>query len=595
MTSIGPEHDRQTGYEDVPYKFDDSDPVIRRRVRVIVGELYYRQFYILWALTVAYYLLVVVRDIVSAPADVALWLHVSNATVLTSLALTYIFERVGKIGAANIYLAPIPTALAMVINVYLHVILTGDVNTIARGLLVIMAFSVVSMLPWVFWLLAGFATISHICIAYEVMGPESTTMIGVGIGALMVSYGGFVVRYNSIREQARLNLLNQERAEKLEQLARAKDEFIANMSHELRTPLTGLMGMVDLLDKADLRNEERHYLNTAKTSAETLRIVIDDILSLSKLGAGKLALKVEPFDLNLLLSEVAEMMAVGATNKGVGLALKLPPEPLPILIADQSRLRQILFNLLGNAVKFTNEGQVVLAAEEMGVSENNLTIRLSVEDTGVGIAAHDLERLFNRFEQADSSSTREQAGTGLGLAICRELADLMGTRIEVESKLGAGSRFWFDLTVGISDEKPKPGRASKDDPRSVQTLLEMPFKVLVAEDNPVNQMLIKKLTSAGNWLPVFVSDGKQALEASADQKFDFILMDIQMPVMNGEVAASAIRTGDNPNKTTPIFALTANCLPEDVERYLSLGMTDSIAKPIKFDEFYQTIAKHLAI
>lgn len=595
MTSIGPEHDRQTGYADVPYEIDDSDPVTRRRVRVIVGELYYRQFYILWALTVAYYLLVVVRDIVSAPADVALWLHVSNATVLTSLALTYVLERVGKIGAANIYLAPIPTALAMVINVYLHVVLTGDVNTIARGLLVIMAFSVVSMLPWVFWLLAGFATISHICIAYEVMGSDSTTMIGVGIGALMVSYGGFVVRYNSIREQARLNLLNQARAKKLEQLARAKDEFIANMSHELRTPLTGLMGMVDLLDKADLRNEERHYLNTAKTSAETLRIVIDDILNLSKLGAGKLALKVEPFDLNLLLSEVAEMMAVGAKNKGIGLALKLPPEPLPTLIADQSRLRQILFNLLGNAVKFTTKGQVVLAAEEVGSTEGKLTIRLSVEDTGVGIAADDLDRLFNRFEQADSSSTREQAGTGLGLAICRELAELMETKIEVESKLGAGSRFWFDLTVGVSNEKPVSEDAGKNDHKSVETLLEMPFKVLVAEDNPVNQMLIRKLTSAGNWLPEFVSDGKQALEAAADQKFDFILMDIQMPVMNGEVAASRIRAGDNPNNTTPIFALTANCLPEDVERYLSLGMTDSIAKPIKFDEFYQTIAKHLAI
>ena len=199
---------RPDAYADIAYTIDESDPETRSKIRLVIGELYYRQFFILWALTFAYYLLVVGRDALTAPSDVALWLHVSNASVLGFLLLVYAAEKLGKIGARNIYLAPIPIAIAMVINVYLHVILTNDPNYIARGLLVIMAFSVVSMLPWVFWLLTGFATVSHICISYEVLGSESITMIGVGIGAMMVSYGGFVVRYNSIREQARLNLLN---------------------------------------------------------------------------------------------------------------------------------------------------------------------------------------------------------------------------------------------------------------------------------------------------------------------------------------------------------------------------------------------------
>lgn len=588
-----PRQDQRSRYADIPYEIDDSDPETRLKVRVIVGELYYRQFYILWALTLAYYLLVVTRDILTAPPEVAMTLHSSNAAVIISLMLTFVFERLGKIGAANIYLAPIPTAIAMVINVYLHVVLTADENAIARGLLVIMAFSVVSMLPWVFWLLTGFATLSHICIAYMVMGPESTQMIGVGIGAMMVSYGGFVVRYNSIREQARLNLLNQERAEKLEQLARAKDEFIANMSHELRTPLTGLMGMVDLLDKAELRPEERHYLNTAKTSAETLRIVINDILDLSKLGAGKLSLKPEPFNLVPLLSEVAEMMAVGAKKKNIALALKLPEEAIPTLVADQARLRQILFNLLGNAVKFTNEGQVILSAKVIENAGETMTIRLAVEDTGVGIAGNDMDRLFNRFEQVDSSSTREQSGTGLGLAICSELAELMDSRIHAESRVGEGSCFWFDLTAVKSELSPDAESEPVGRTPSVDALLARELTVLVAEDNPVNQMLIRKLTSIDRWTSEFVSDGKQALEAARKRAFDLILMDIQMPLMNGEEAARAIRNEDNPNRATPIIALTANCMPEDVERYLSTGMNDSIAKPIKLEEFYLTIARHV--
>lgn len=593
MMDTGSPSEKRPYPMDIPYQLDESNPATKLRVRAIIGELYYRQFFILWALTFAYYLLVITRDIVLAQADVAWMLHLSNASVVVLLLATYVQEKRGKIDATNIYLAPIPISIAMVLNVYCHVALTGDPNILSRGLLLIMAFSVVSMLPWVFWLLTGFATVSHIVVAYSVLGADSSQLIGVGVGAMMVSYGGFVVRYNSIREQARLNLQNQERAEKLVQLAKAKDDFIANMSHELRTPLTGLMGMVDLLDKAPLRPEDRHYLNTAKTSAETLRVVINDILDLSKLGAGKLKLVNAPFDVAVLLSEVSEMMAVGAKEKGIGLALKLPEDELPQLVGDQSRLRQILFNILGNAVKFTEHGQVVMSAEILKDSPNALLMRLCIEDTGVGIAEDDINRLFARFEQADSSSTRRHSGTGLGLSICQELLELMGSSIKVESRYGRGSSFWFDLELEKSTLPTEDTSKKQDTSFVAGSILEQPMKILVAEDNPVNQMLIRKLTESVQWSPEFVTDGKQAFERAEDKAFDMILMDIQMPVMNGEEATRKIRAIDGPNKNTPIIALTANCMPDDVERYLAAGMSASIAKPIKLDDFYATIAKYV--
>lgn len=592
MTETAKDQQRPLMASDTPYQIDESDPEIREKVRHVVGQLYYRQFFILWGLTFAFYILVVGRDILSAPADVATLLHISNSSVLGLLLIVLGLEKMGKFGAHNIYLTPIPIGIAMVVNVYLHVILTGNVDYIARGLLIIMAFSVVAMLPWIFWVLVGFATFAHICISLEMLGPDSVTMIGVGVGAMMVSYGGFAVRYNSILEQARLNHLNQKRAEKLEQLARAKDEFIANMSHELRTPLTGLMGMVDLLDKANLQKEERHYLNTAKTSAETLRIVIDDILSLSKLGAGKLELHPEMFDPNKLLSEISEMMSVGAKNKGIGLALKLPEPPLPMIIADQGRIRQVLFNLLGNAVKFTDDGQIILSATTLEQAGDNITIRLSVEDTGVGIAAADVERLFERFAQVDSSSTRAQAGTGLGLAISSELAELMDTKIEVESQPGRGSTFWLDIEVAVAKDLPVT-EAAKDDSPAKQDITKQALRVLIAEDNPVNQMLIRKLANQDAWTTSFANDGAEAVEAASTRSFDVILMDIQMPNMNGEEATQTIKDSNGPNKQTPIIALTANCMPEDIARYLQLGMVDSIAKPIKFEQFYETIARHV--
>lgn len=596
MSDTGPSNQQDVAGRAANMRHDQSDAVFSAKISAVVGELYYKQFFILLYLTVAYYLIVVVRDVVSAPADVAWLLHGSNALVLGFLAATWLLEKQGSINVTNIYLTPIPISLMMVVNVNLHIVLLDDPDSLPRGILLIMAFGIVSMFPWIFWLLVLLATAVHIIVSALILEGEAGQMIAVGVGAAMISYGGFAVRYNSIREQVRLNLLNQERAEKLAQLAKAKDEFIANMSHELRTPLTGLMGMVDLLDEAPLPKEERQYLATAKTSAETLRVIINDILDLSKLGAGKLRLVPSEFDIVQLARNVAEMMAVSANEKGIELKVDLPDKPVTGLVGDQARITQVLFNLLGNAVKFTDEGSVTLSLDQLDENDRTVTVRLSVEDTGVGIAPQDISRLFDRFEQVDSSSTRKQAGTGLGLSISQELVRLMDSRIELESEVGTGSRFWFEITLEKASERKadSPAPIGESDPDLRKAIMGRPLKLLVAEDNPVNQLLVKKLIGKCPWQADFVEDGEQAIWAADRSIYDLILMDIQMPNMNGEEAATTIRRESGPNANTPIVALTANCMPEDVERYLAKGINDTIAKPINLDTFYDTIARHLA-
>ncbi|WP_262693908.1 ATP-binding protein [Kordiimonas aquimaris] len=573
---------------------DMRDSISAAKIRAVVGELYYRQFSILLALTAAYYVLVTVKDFLYPHPELSWILNTANLAVLGLLATTFFMEKKGIINADNIYLTPIPISIAMVINVHCHVIIYDDVNMMLRGLLLIVAFGIVSLLPWIFWLLVPFASLFYFGAAYSLLGNQSGPLIVLGVGASMISYAGFAVRHNSVLEQIRLTLVNQERAQKMEQLARAKDEFVANMSHELRTPLTGLMGMVDLLEDAPLRPIDKHHLMTAKSSAETLRVVIDDILDLSKLNAGKLKLKDTPFELGLLASEVSEMMSVAAAKKSIGLALKLPLEDIPFVIGDQARLRQILFNLTGNAVKFTSKGEVVLSLILLDLADDAITVRFQVEDTGVGIAPDDMARLFDRFEQIDSSATRGHAGTGLGLAISQELAQLMGGRVQAESTLGKGSVFWVDLVL-----KRAPADAvammsvrhvSEEAPSQKST---KPMHVLIAEDNPVNQMLIGKLVEKASWKTTFVNDGEAALDAALKTPFDLILMDIQMPKMSGDVAAEEIRKRSGCNQKTPILALTANCLSEDVERYMDSGMNDVIAKPIKLELFYQTISQHM--
>lgn len=566
------------------------------RIRIVIGELYSGQFHILLYLTFIYFLLVTAGDIVS-DAEGRATLLVADALLLGMLVAIFFLERIDYINTTNVYLTPIPTAIGMLINGYLHIFMSGDPIMLIKGILMTVAFGIVSLLPWIFWLLVGLATAFFMASTFLMLGAEGRVLYVLGIGAAMISYGGFAMRYNSVRRQIALTLLNEERAQKLETLGKSKDQFIANISHELRTPLTGLLGMVNLIDEDGLRDEQKQQLSAAKSSADTLGIVIRDLLDISTLDAGKLELKLAPFSFEQTAQSVVSVMQ-GQAKNGVQLTYEMPPDALPILLGDGSRIRQILFNLVGNAVKFTDQGSVTLKVQlrrpiDPERANAPIVLRCMVLDTGVGIAAAKKGRLFDRFEQVDASSTRARAGTGLGLAIAQELAELMDSHIEVSSQEGVGTRFWFDLELEpVPDDVedavlPEDAEISESE---IQEKLAKPLRILIAEDNPVNQLLISKLLDQPHWKSRLVSDGLSAVQAAAESQFDVILMDIQMPILNGEMATKKIRESKGPNARTPIIALTANCQEQDIIRYREGGFSAHVGKPIRTSNFYASIA-----
>lgn len=367
---------------------------------------------------------------------------------------------------------------------------------------------------------------------------------------------------------------------------RAKDAFLANTSHELRTPLTGVIGTIELLQETELSDEQQELIGAASTSARTLLAIIDDVLDLAKIEAGKIELQVKPFDAVLAVRSVAEALRQSAERKGLAFHVRLPAATSLFLIGDASRIRQILFNVIGNAVKFTQEGNVTvtMTAERQGV-EWHLTVQ--VADTGIGFKKEDADKLFGRFEQLDASATKVKGGTGLGLAISRELAELMGGTLKAWGQEGVGATFHLDVTLP-SAPAPHSGAARQrheDVPVASQRL-----KIFVAEDNSLNQLLITKILGKFPWDVTVAENGAELLGLlEKGGRPDAILMDIRMPVMGGMEATAAIRDSVQPFCTVPIIALTANTLDSDRKNYLDAGMQAVVGKPIDVHELLSAI------
>jgi len=367
--------------------------------------------------------------------------------------------------------------------------------------------------------------------------------------------------------------------------AAAKTEFLANMSHELRTPLTAILGFSDLLKKsealsvADARNAER--INSA---SQTLLTVVNDVLDFSKMEAGALELNIQPLDLVDLLQGTLDLISAPAEAKGLVVRLETEGEILPV-VGDPIRLRQILLNLCSNALKFTSAGEIVGRVKFGAPTDGICPIRLEICDTGIGIDENKRRLMFERFFQADGSISRQYGGTGLGLAICKQLVSLMKGRIDVDSALGRGSVFWFELSLPVADSlhvglDPTPSPMAND----------VAARVLVAEDHPVNQELIRLILQAAGIEVHIVGDGAQAVQAVQTMAFDLILMDIQMPVMGGPEATRRIRAQDVGGRSLPIIAMTANVMPEQVAAYLAAGMDAHLGKPIDAQALIATIA-----
>jgi signal transduction histidine kinase/AmiR/NasT family two-component response regulator len=395
-----------------------------------------------------------------------------------------------------------------------------------------------------------------------------------------------MVSYVDITEQHRAAEAQRAAVEAAEAANQAKSEFLAVMSHEIRTPLNGVLGMAQAMELEPLSPVQKERLGVIRQSGGALLEILNDVLDLSKIEAGKLVLEITDFDLGAVASAAQAAFGAVAAHKGLELDVAVAPDARGLWRGDAVRVRQVIFNLVANAVKFTEAGAVsVEVAARPGEG-----VRIAVRDSGIGITPDRLPTLFEKFVQADSSTTRRFGGTGLGLAICRELCRAMGGAIAVESEPGVGSVFVVDLPLPAAGPAPAAPREAVLQPGAPTA--GPALRVLAAEDNPVNQLVLKTLLSQVGVEPVIVANGAEALAAFDQGGWDLILMDVQMPVMDGLAAARAIREREARNGAarTPIIALTANAMSHQIEGYRLAGMDGVLAKPIEVARLYETLA-----
>lgn len=367
----------------------------------------------------------------------------------------------------------------------------------------------------------------------------------------------------------------------------AKSVFLANMSHEIRTPMNGIIGMGELLLGTKLDDTQRQYLEMLKQSADSLLELLNDILDFSKIEAGRMELDSHEFDLNTIVTETVQAMSVRAYQKRIVLLHHISPEVPARLIGDDGRLRQILINLIGNAIKFTHKGGVTVEVNVESGTADLLMLHFKINDTGIGIAGTMHQRIFEAFTQAESSTTRRYGGTGLGLAICRDLVELMHGRIWVESEPEVGSTFHFTAAFGRTS-----GISIKPQSPRVEPVVtaHSSMKLLVVEDGHVNQLVSSRMLEIRGHLVTLASSGEAAIEFFNSESFDAILMDVQMPGMNGLEATAMIRQIEQATGShVPIIAMTANAMKGDRELCLAAGMDDYLSKPLRSAELYQAV------
>ncbi|QKJ31034.1 response regulator [Mucilaginibacter mali] len=429
---------------------------------------------------------------------------------------------------------------------------------------------------------------------------QSTIIISILANFIMIIYihshfyNAFI---NNIRklnetsqEQGRLNAAYQVSIEKAEKSSHAKSEFLSTMSHEIRTPLNAVIGMTNLMLMSNPRADQLDNLDILKFSANNLLSIVNDVLDFNKIESGKVEFEKIKFNLVELMGNICGGQIIKAEEKGLKFYLDVDNRlKSKVLFGDPTRITQIIFNLVSNAIKFTQQGNIWVRVTSLGDRHNTLTVNFTVKDTGIGIAEDNMEAIFEPFTQESITTTRQYGGTGLGLAIVKRLLELQNIQMHVTSKVGAGSEFSFNMEFPVSTEKTVEAAVAQP-AQDAAGYVNAGLQILIAEDNPVNVMLMKKLFSKWGIVPTFADNGEHAIELVQYGNFNIVLMDLQMPVMNGFDAAIEIRKMPDPKKANiPIIALTASALFDIKEKVYDSGMNDYVSKPFKPDELKEKI------
>lgn len=416
----------------------------------------------------------------------------------------------------------------------------------------------------------------------------------VGVGTSFELFAA-MARESEERSHKLANLAEQLGRARIEALAasKAKSDFLATMSHEIRTPLNGVLGIGQLLMATGLDEEQAEFVRVINDSGQILLRLLNDILDLSKIEAGKMELDIQPFEINQLAHDTATLWQGRATQKQIGFEIEAQGANGRRFKGDPVRLKQILFNLVGNAIKFTETGTVDVSVVLHDIGRKRSVMRVEVRDTGCGVPESAQKNLFTAFTQADAETTRKHGGSGLGLAICKRLVDLMGGTIGFKSTEGTGSNFWFEVPLKV-DQDSLPAPAAEPVAAPLNRVEEETVRILVAEDNPVNQAVTKGFLKLKGLTADFVTNGKLAVEAMQTKAYDLILMDMEMPVMDGLEATRAIRQLPGRASDVQILALTAHALSGAADRCKAAGMNGHLAKPIDKDALFTGIDEALA-
>ncbi|RYU90047.1 response regulator [Mucilaginibacter terrigena] len=475
-----------------------------------------------------------------------------------------------------------------------------------------MFFSLLNLLPVLIFMVMQYDHNYYIDFFKPEKADQSTTIIAIFANFILIIfihshfYTAFLKNIKQLKdtgeEQAALNIKFERAIEKAEKSSQVQSEFLSTMSHEIRTPLNAVIGMSNLLLMNNPRQDQSENLEILKFSANNLLAIVNDVLDFNKIESGKVVFEKIKFNLVELMQNICGGQIIKAEEKGLMFKLDIDSAlRRKIIFGDPTRLTQIIFNLVSNAIKFTSQGNVWVRATCLEDRHNNITIGFSVKDSGIGIKKENLETIFEPFTQESITTTRQYGGTGLGLAIVKRLLELQGLQMHVSSKVNEGSEFSFNMEFPVSTEVIPQQKERTTEPQPQQpNVIELEnmgssLRILIAEDNPVNVMLMKKLFSKWKIVPTIAENGDRAVEIVQYGNFDIILMDLQMPVMNGFDASMEIRKMPDPAKANiPIIALTASALFDIRDQVTNAGMNDYVAKPFKPDELMEKIQNLVA-